>query len=164
MKPFQVHGNPYEKFSVRSLSIQHVQGFNGQSCWIIPSDSEDISAACFVPLQKSLIEKHQALGPLVELEQTKFTLITSVGLVHILVLLMIPRAVRKSTDTSVGMEYSRSIPVQFLRCYVPALEETKHVIHHVCVMSPGAIFVMDDKQAAMRNVPCFRRGKYLILI
>jgi hypothetical protein len=36
--------------------IQHVQGFNGQSCWIIPSDSEDISGACFVPLQKSLLE------------------------------------------------------------------------------------------------------------
>jgi hypothetical protein len=50
MKPFQI------LFSVRYH--QHpFEGFNGQSCGsYIPSDSEDISAACFVPEQKSLIE------------------------------------------------------------------------------------------------------------
>jgi hypothetical protein len=52
------HGNPiWEVLSqIPPSSIQHVQGFNGQSCLILPSDSEDIGAACFVPLQKGLLE------------------------------------------------------------------------------------------------------------
>jgi hypothetical protein len=44
-----------EKFSVRYH--QHpFEGFNGQSCGSYHQIEEDISAACFVPLQKSLIE------------------------------------------------------------------------------------------------------------
>jgi hypothetical protein len=39
-----------------------IEGFNGQLCWIIPSDSEDISAACFVPLQKKYCHAYRPTG------------------------------------------------------------------------------------------------------